>query len=51
MIFFGFGRSRLFSNFGEFVWAERVGFSLRIYEFDNITKHKICVSCVFMIHL
>jgi hypothetical protein len=51
MIFYGFGRTNLSSNFGEFVLAERVSFSLIIYEIDKVTEHRIFVSYVLMIQL
>jgi hypothetical protein len=51
LIFSGYWRTRLSSYFGEIVLAGRVGFSLRISEIDKVTEHKICVSCVLMIHL
>jgi hypothetical protein len=51
LIFCGFGRTRLSSDFGEFVLVGRVGFSLRISEIDKVTEHKFCVSYVLMIHL
>jgi hypothetical protein len=41
----------LFLDFVIFVLAGRVGFSLKISEFDKVIEHKFCVSCVLMIHL
>jgi hypothetical protein len=38
--------------FGDFCTVvERVGFSLKIFEFDKVTEQKFCVSYVLMIHL
>jgi hypothetical protein len=51
LIFCGFGRTRLSSNFGEFVLVGRVGFSLRISEIDKVTEHNCFVSYVLMIHI
>jgi hypothetical protein len=51
LIFSGYWRTRLSSDFGEFVLAGRAGFSLRISEIDKSYRTKICVSCVLMIHL
>jgi hypothetical protein len=39
-------RTRLSSDFGGFVLAGRVGFSLKISEIDKVTKHKfLCLIC------
>jgi hypothetical protein len=51
LIFCGFGRTRLSSNFGGFVLAGRASFSLGISKFNKVTEQKFCVSCALMIHL
>jgi hypothetical protein len=44
--FSGYWRTWFSSDFGEIVLAGRASFSLRIYEFDKVTKHKF-VSYVY----
>jgi hypothetical protein len=46
MIFCVIGRTRLSLDLGRFVLAGRVGFSLRIYKFDKVTKQNF-VSHVY----
>jgi hypothetical protein len=49
LIFCSLGRTRLSSDFGEIVLVERVGFSLRISEFDKVTKYKfVSHMCLFI---
>jgi hypothetical protein len=47
LLILGFQRTSLSFVFGEFVSTGRAGFVLKIFEFDNITEHKILLlKCV-----
>jgi hypothetical protein len=44
--FSGYWKTRLSSDFGEFVWARKAGFSLRIFEIGKSYRAKNwCLMC------